>query len=130
MRELIVQGLDEKDEEFANILMDIGLKRNVAKTLVYLANVDEATSRHVEMGANLRQPEVSIAMRKLMEENWVDVRDIKKKGKGRPLKCYKLAFSVQDIVSTLENMKRMQAENDLKNIRKLRDMSNSQFFHK
>ncbi|MCD5409989.1 MAG: ArsR family transcriptional regulator [Methanocellales archaeon] len=127
MKELIVPGLDEKDEEFADILVNIGLKRNVAKTLVYLANVDEATSRHIEMGAYLRQPEVSIAMRKLMEKNWVDVRDIKKKGKGRPLKCYKLAFSVQDIISNLEDMKRMQAENDLKNIRKLRDMCSSQF---
>ncbi len=123
MRELIVPRLDEKDEEFANILIDTGLKRNVAKTLVYLANVDEATSRHIEMGADLRQPEVSIAMRKLMEENWVDVRDIKKKGKGRPLKCYKLAFSIQDIISNIENLKQMQAENDLKNIRKLQELS-------
>lgn len=117
--------LDEKDEEFANILTDIGLKRIVAKALVYLANVDEATTRRIEMGAGLRQPEVSIAMRKLMEENWADVREIKKGGKGRPLKCYKLAVPVQDIISNLEDMKRMQAENDLKNIRKLLELSSS-----
>ena len=31
-------------DEFASILMKIGLKRNVAKVLTYLAGVPEATS--------------------------------------------------------------------------------------
>jgi len=124
MKERPVVVLDEKDDEFARILMDIELKRNAARTLVYLANVDEATSRHIEWGADLRQPEVSTAMRKLMEENWVEVREIKKEGKGRPVKCYKLAVPIQEIVSKLEKAKQEQVTRDLESIQKLKELGN------
>jgi len=75
MKKLSVSVLDDKDEESVNILMELGLKRNVARTLVYLANADEVTSRSIELGADLRQPEVSIAMRKLREGDWVFVQE-------------------------------------------------------
>ncbi|MDD2665679.1 MAG: ArsR family transcriptional regulator [Methanocellales archaeon] len=123
MKKLAVSVLDDTDEESVGILMDLGLKRNVARTLMYLANADDVTSRSIELGANLRQPEVSIAMRKLKEENWVVVRDIKREGKGRPLKSYKLAVPIEDIITRLEEMKRQQAEKDLENIKKLRKLS-------
>ncbi len=35
-------------DEFASILMKVGLKRNVAKVLTYLAGVAEAPSREIE----------------------------------------------------------------------------------
>lgn len=123
MKKLAVSVLDDKDEESVSILMDIGLKRNVARTLIYLANADEVTSRSIELGADLRQPEVSIAMRQLKEENWVAVRDIKKEGKGRPLKSYKLSIPIQNIITHLEETKRKEAEKDLENIKKLRKLS-------
>lgn len=123
MKKLAVSVLDDTDEESVGILMDLGLKRNVARTLMYLANADDVTSRSIELGADLRQPEVSIAMRKLKEENWVVVRDIKREGKGRPLKSYKLAVSIEDIITRLEEMKRQQAEKDIENIKKLRKLS-------
>lgn len=124
MKERPVVVLDEKDDEFARILMNIELKRNAARTLVYLAHVNEATSRHIELGADLRQPEVSTAMRKLMEENWVEVREIKKEGKGRPVKCYKLAVPIQEIVSKLEKAKQEQMMRDLESIQKLKELGN------
>ncbi|HIH36760.1 MAG TPA: ArsR family transcriptional regulator [Methanocellales archaeon] len=123
MKKLAVSVLDDTDEESVGILMDLGLKRNVARTLMYLANADDVTSRSIELGADLRQPEVSIAMRKLKEENWVVVRDIKREGKGRPLKSYKLAVPIENIITRLEEMKRQQAEKDLENIKKLRKLS-------
>jgi predicted transcriptional regulator len=65
-----VMYFTEKEEEFANLLIEIGTKRNVAKVLVFLANIPEATSREIERGTDLRQPEVSIAMGYLMEQGW------------------------------------------------------------
>jgi predicted transcriptional regulator len=81
-------------EEFASMLMKVGLKRNVAKVLTYLATVDEATSREIEMGSDLRQPEVSIAMREIRKLDWVSERDEKNPGKGRPYRIYKLNKSL------------------------------------
>ena len=82
MRTENVMYFTEKEEEFANLLIEIGTKRNVAKVLtVFLANTPEATSRAIERGTDLRQPEVSIAMRYLIEQNWITAG--KQSGKQR-----------------------------------------------
>ncbi len=91
MRTENVMYFTEKEEEFANLLIEIGTKRNVAKVLVFLANTPEATSRAIERGTDLRQPEVSIAMRYLIEQNWITSRESKAESKGRPVKIYELA---------------------------------------
>jgi len=124
MKKLTVPVLDDKDKEFVESLVKVGLNRNISKTLVYLANVEETLSRDIEIGANLRQPEVSLVMRELRAQGWVGEREIKKEGKGRPVKCYKLSVSLTDIISTLEETKRKEAQAHLKNIEKLRSLSN------
>ncbi len=125
MKKLTVPVLDEKDKSFVESLVSVGLKRNVAKTLVYLSCVGETISREIELGVDLRQPEVSIVMRELKDEGWIEIREIKKDGKGRPLKSYRLSKSLSDIIGILEERKKSEAEHNLENIRKLRSYSNS-----
>ncbi|MDD1704992.1 MAG: ArsR family transcriptional regulator, partial [Methanoregula sp.] len=36
---------DDREEECADLLVRIGIRKNVAMVLVYLANIEEATSR-------------------------------------------------------------------------------------
>ena len=69
MRESTVKILDDKDMEFVETLRSLGVPRNVATLITFLANVDEASSREIEMGSDLRQPEVSIAMRTLRDNS-------------------------------------------------------------
>lgn len=123
MKKLTVPVLDDKDKEFVESLVKVGLNRNTSKTLVYLANVDETVSRDIEIGANLRQPEVSLVMHELRNQGWVGEREIKKEGKGRPVKCYKLSVGIESIISALEESKRKEAQASLKNIEKLRMLS-------
>ena len=78
--------MDEKDLEFVEALRSINVPRNVATLITYLANANEATSREIEMGTRMRQPEVSIGMRALRENNWIEERDVRTEGKGRPMK--------------------------------------------
>ena len=63
IKQTIVKVLDEKDLDFIETLQSLNVPRNVAGLITYLANTNEAISREIEMGTNLRQPEVSIAMR-------------------------------------------------------------------
>lgn len=42
MKNLAVKQLDERDEEFAETLINLGMRRYVARTLAYLRNVNEA----------------------------------------------------------------------------------------
>ncbi len=112
-------------DEFASILMKIGLKRNVAKVLTYLAGVPEATSREIEIGSDLRQPEVSIAMREIRRLDWIAERDERNPGKGRPYRIYKLNRSLPDIVLYLESENAKEAERVMKQIEKLKSLKSN-----
>ncbi|HSD58797.1 MAG TPA: ArsR family transcriptional regulator [Methanotrichaceae archaeon] len=107
-------------DEFASILMKIGLKRNVAKVLTYLAGVEEATSREIETGSDLRQPEVSIAMREIRKLDWISERDEKNPGKGRPYRIYRLNKSLPEIIGYLEGEKARESEMVMRQIEKLK----------
>jgi predicted transcriptional regulator len=124
MRSRNVLYFTQREEEFANLLIKIGTKRNVAKVLVYLAHTPEATSRDIERGTDLRQPEVSIAMASMMDQKWVESRENKADNKGRPVKIYKLAVPISEIMDIIEKEKRNEANNQLKMIQKLRDYIN------
>jgi predicted transcriptional regulator len=88
---------------------------------VFLANTPEATSRAIERGTDLRQPEVSIAMRYLMEQGWIKSRDSKAESKGRPVKIYELAKPITEIMDGIEKAKKKEANHQLQMIQKLRD---------
>jgi len=120
MRSSEVRVFDDTDLEFIDILRNLNLSRNVASTLAFLSNVDEATSKDLELGSQLRQPEVSIAMRELRNFGWLDEREIKKEGKGRPMKVYKLSVPMGKIVDHLENQTKKDTQRTMKNIEKLK----------
>ncbi len=105
--------------------MKIGLKRNVAKVLTYLAGVEEATSREIEMGSDLRQPEVSIAMREIRKLGWISERDEKNPGKGRPYRIYKLNKSLPEIIQYLEGEKAKESEIVMRQIEKLKALKSA-----
>ena len=117
--------LDEKDLEFIDALRSLNVPRNVAGLITYLANTNEATSRQIEMGTNLRQPEVSIAMRTLRQNNWIDERDVKAAGKGRPMKVYKLSVPIQEIIHHYEEEKNSEAAETMQAIQRLRELSSA-----
>ena len=121
MREEIVQYFSEKEEEFANLLMDIGTKRNVAKVLVFLINTKEATSRAIERGIDLRQPEVSLAIKYMAGQGWVKSKEIPSEKKGRPNKKYTLAIPVKDIMAAIEKNTRDEANQQLALVKKMKN---------
>jgi len=123
MKSLSVNVLDKADEEFADTLIELGLKRNVAKVLTYLKNVKDVTSRDLEMGSDLRQPEVSIAMRELEELGWIAEREEKKTGKGRPYKIYQLKTHIEAIIEHLETQKKKESQAMMASIKRLKELT-------
>ena len=91
--------------------------------ITYLANTDEVTSQEIEMGTNLQQPEVSIGMRTLRENNWVNERDVKVGGKGRPMKVYKLGVPIGEIIKHYEDVKNNEAAKTMQAIQRLKDIA-------
>ena len=122
IKQTSVKELDEKDLEFVEALRSLDVPRNVAAMITYLANANEATSREIEMGTNMRQPEVSIGMRTLRRNNWVEERDIKAEGKGRPMRIYKLGVPIGEIIKHYEEEKNNEATKTMQAIQKLKDI--------
>ncbi|MDP2841447.1 MAG: transcriptional regulator protein [Candidatus Methanoperedens sp.] len=122
MKVLKMKQLDEKDEEIADALISLGLGRNAAITLAYMQNANSATSLDLERAARLRQPEVSIAMRQLKERDWINERDEKKIGKGRPNKIYSLKIGFNDIIAQLENQQRKAVDEAQAKIERLKKL--------
>lgn len=116
--------LDNDDLEFASLLNHLGVQRNVAKLITFLAAAGESTSREIERGCDMRQPEVSIAMRTLRRENWISERDVRRgEGKGRPHKSYTLITPIDEIVKRLEEEMQKKSDETMESIQRLRDLA-------
>ena len=105
----------------ADTLISLGMGRNVAMTLAYMQNTKSATSLELEQSARLRQPEVSIAAKQLKELDWINEREEKKPGKGRPFKVYSLKVGFKDIIAQLEKQQRQADVEAQENIERLRE---------
>jgi predicted transcriptional regulator len=102
--------LDENENKAVQLFSELGMPKNLAKTLLYISQVDECRSADVEQGADLRQPEVSVAMQELRRRGWAKKRDEKKKGKGRPVHLYKLTSDLPAILKSFEKEKMKEVE--------------------
>ena len=97
-----VKILDENDLIFVSDLRNLGIQRNVALTIVYLSNIKEASSRELEIGTGLRQPEISLALGFMNDNHWIESHLIKENKKGRPLKVYSLCVKMNKIYEYYE----------------------------
>ncbi len=112
--------LGSRDLTLIDLLIRAGMPKNVAKTLVCLTKKKETTSVEIEKATGLRQPEVSIAMQDLRKRKWVEKRDIKKEGKGRPVHAYKLSLSMEGIVDVLEKDAKAKIADIERNVKDIR----------
>ena len=82
------------NEKRAELLQELGLTRPVARTLATLLENKCVTQREIEVFADLRQPEVSLALGVIEGKVGIklSVRQIPSEGgKGRPVIVYSLA---------------------------------------
>ena len=114
--------LDKTDKKAVKLLRELGMPKNIAGTLMYLSHVDECYSVDIENGANLRQSEVSIAMRELRRRRWVQEDIQKKKGKGRPPYIYKPAMPLIELLKKFEQEKLKEVKNVEKDISELKNL--------
>jgi predicted transcriptional regulator len=119
--------LSEISDKLAKYLIISDIPRSVAYTLVYIRDKDEVTSVEIERETSLRQPEVSIAMQWLRRKGWINKRNMKKEGKGRPIHGYKLSKDfneiLEEIIQTLSN-KIDEIRNNIDQLHSFQECSN------
>jgi predicted transcriptional regulator len=117
-----VMYFTDREVEFVHLLVKIGIQRTVAMVLVFLANTTGATSRDIERGTDLRQPEVSSAMKFLTCRAWVKSHEIPQEHKsGRPSRVYELAKPITGIMDCIEKETKDKANDQLALFTKLQE---------
>lgn len=124
MKDTKIKQFDDKDEKIADALISLGMNKNVAIALTCLQNMSAVTSIDLERSVNLYQPEVSIAMRQLKEQDWITEREEKKIGKGRPTKVYSLKVRFNEIITQLEEQEKKSIDETRENIERLKELGN------
>ena len=122
MRQKNVYTLGEEDDKAVQLFAKLGMPKNMAKTLLYLSQVPECKSADIEQCANMRQPEVSNTITELRRKGWVKKRDLKKKGKGRPVHIYKPATNLSEILKDFERKKLKEVESAKSDLSKLKNI--------
>jgi predicted transcriptional regulator len=122
MKTLKINQFDKKDEEIVDALISLGMSKPAARMLAYIQQVNEAKSTELEMGTGLHQPEVSIAAKQLEEREWINEREEKKQGKGRPYKIYSLKAGFKDIITQLEKQQKKAVTEVQAKIERLKEL--------
>jgi predicted transcriptional regulator len=125
MKKRISSVLDKEDEKIVHLFTELGMPRNLSKTLLYVCQVDECRSADIEQGADLRQPEVSIAMQEFRRKGWVKKRDLKKKGKGRPVHIYTTTTDLSGVLHAFEQEKLKEVDRIKKDFTELKNIIQS-----
>ena len=118
--------LDKEDGKVVQLFAELGMPKNLAKTLMYISQVDECRSADIEKSANLRQPDVSTAMQELRERGWAEMQSFKKKkGRGRPVHVYKATMPLSQVVEEIEQEKTKEIEAVKDNMLELKNIFNN-----
>ena len=112
-----------KDRQILDLMMALGMSRNISKTVVFLSKTREASSSDIEGSIDLRQSEVSISVNWLRDKGWVTSRTIRKPGKGRPAHMYKLRYSLGRIAREIGATKAEEMEKIKKKIAHLKRLA-------
>jgi predicted transcriptional regulator len=111
--------------EFIEGLQNLGINRNVAKLITYLKDIENSTTRDIEIATDMRQPEVSIAMQILRHMGWISERDVKSPGKGRPMRIYALSTTIEEIIGHFEAEKSQESARTIEAIQRLKELSSA-----
>jgi predicted transcriptional regulator len=118
------EELNEKEWELVDSLILLGVGKAEARAIVYIQKKQPCTSRDIEFGADLRQPEVSTAVNKMIKKGWVKRKNQKQpdNGKGRPIHIYSIKKNIKKIIKEKtaekeEELKKMKKQ--IKNVNKL-----------
>lgn len=116
-------SFNTKEREIMDLMISLGVSKNVSKVTMFLSKSGEAQSKNIEGAVDLRQSEVSIVIKRLRDKGWVLSKSIRKPGKGRPTQLYKLRYSLRRIIKEIETAKLNEIDSIKKEIGQLKRLA-------
>ncbi|MBS71419.1 MAG: hypothetical protein CMO20_00505 [Thermoplasmata archaeon] len=81
---------DDSIDEMVLMLANVGIAPNVAKVLVALRDCGFQSSVELQKECKLRQPEISVAIQRLLADGSIVIEPLNSGGRGRPRHRYSL----------------------------------------
>ena len=116
-------GLNNKQaRDLADALIELGIPTNIVRVMICLHTHGATTSKTLQTRCELRQPEISTAIKTLNERSLVEIQSTGASGRGRPSHIYKLRKSIELCIEhfTSEIQRDITAmQNGLQNVQRL-----------
>ena len=97
-------GVNHKQaRELADALIELGIPNNIVKVMLCLHTHGATTSKTLQTRCELRQPEISTAIKTLNEHSLVEIQSTDANGRGRPSHIYKLRKNIQMCIEHYTN---------------------------
>ena len=108
-----------------DVLASTGMPKGTARTLAYLSTKENwATSKDIEKATRLRQPEVSIAVRGLLDRGWLERDSLKRESKGRPINIYRMNVGLTEVYNTIETDEMHKVDEVRANLDQIKELWN------
>ena len=89
------------EKHLAKMFQANGLSKTVSKSLACFKDDEELTMYQIETRAKMRQPEVSVSVKVLVDNGWLVRASHPLEGKGRPYQSLKLAVPFKQIIKDI-----------------------------
>lgn len=119
MNTIFVENMDDEIEVIDTLSQVIN--KQEAKVLIFLKKHGDGTAIDMEHKMSMRQPEVSIATKKLLEKNLITLEEEKVKGsRGRPkIRFYLNDAKVKELIESILHEKKNNINNIERAVKKL-----------
>ena len=115
--------MDEKDNEIVNILTRTGMARNTAKIFVAIKELDNPDTKQIMQFTGIMQPQISVAIRKLRERDYINIKTEKTENRGRPISYFLLKKSMSEIINDMEMIVQERINTEKQNIERLKELT-------
>jgi len=115
--------MDEKDNEIVNILTRTGMARNTAKIFVAIKELDNPDTKQIMQFTGIMQPQISVAVRQLIDMGYVESKTDQTENRGRPISYFSLKKSMSEIINDMEMIVQERINTEKQNIERLKELT-------
>jgi len=120
--------MDEKDNEIVNILTRTGMARNIAKVFVAIKELDNSDTKQIMQFTGIMQPQISVAVRQLIDMGYVESKTNQTENRGRPISYFSLRKSINEIISDIEETVQKKIDTKKQNIERLKELTENYIY--
>jgi len=123
-----IAQMDEMDNEIVNILTRTGMARNTAKVFVAIKELDSPDTKQIMQFTGIMQPQISVAVRQLIDMGYVESKTEQTENRGRPISYFSLKKSIDEIISDIKETVQRKIDAEKQNIVRLRELTENYIY--